>query len=395
MPKSLIDKSATFLILIVGAVAVSAAVLLAALRVEPIQQAVDDNRVINMALILEKNGKPITTELMLYYTGNARGALLDIPAETGLIIKSLNRVDRIDVLYEPADPSRYLDEISRLTGAAIDWYMVLDMDGLSDVVDILEGCTVFVPNRVETAGDDERPDYLPSGSVLLDGAKMALYASYQDPDRPEAETVARRQSVFQSLLRSLGERSAYVLGDGVFPAVDAAFRTNLKPESRRRLFAEFSRLDVDKLVLQRMTGTYRQVEGMQLLFPHYDGELVRDIVKQTLNALLNAESIAIADKVFTLEILNGTSTRGLAQKTAEIFASFGYEVVSVGNTPQPDVESTRIVDRYGDTDAAQTVAAVIRCDVVETGAGALAAGSPADFIIVLGGDFNGRYCVDR
>lgn len=395
MPKTLFDKSSAFLIAIVAAVAASAFLLLGALRVEPVQKAVDDNLVINLALILEKNGKPISTEIMLYYPGNARGALLDIPAETGLIIKSLNRVDRIDVLYDPGDPRAYLNEISKLTGAALDWYLIMDIDGLSKLVDLLDGCVMFIPNRVEAMNDDAQPSFLPSGSVLLDGAKMALYASYLDPERPEAETVARRQAVFQSLLRRLGERNAYVLGEKVFPAAAAVFKTNLNAESKKRLFAEFGRLDMDRIVLQRLTGTYRQVEGMQLLFPHYDGELVRDIVKQTLNALLNAESIAVADKVFTIEILNGTAVRGLAQKTAEIFASFGYEVVSVGNTPEPSVERTSIVDRYGDTAAAETVAAVIRCPVVNKGGTGLPDSSPADFIIVLGKDFNGRYCVDR
>jgi hypothetical protein len=129
-----------------------------------------------------------------------------------------------------------------------------------------------------------------------------------------------------------------------------------------------------------------------LLFPHYDGELVKDIVKQSLNALLNADATAIADKVFTIEILNGTSVRGLAQKTAEIFQSFGYEVVSVGNAGQTDIDKTSVIDRYGDKASATTVANVIRCKIVEDEA--VPSTSPADFVIVLGKDFNGRNCVD-
>jgi hypothetical protein len=180
--------------------------------------------------------------------------------------------------------------------------------------------------------------------------------------------------------------------DDVYPVIQKRFRTNLRQESLRVLLAEFARLEVDRIVLQRLTGTYRSIDDVVLLFPHYDGELVKDIVKQSLNALLNADTTAIADKVFTIEILNGTAVRGLAQKTAEIFQSFGYEVVSVGNAPSTDVAKTSIVDRYGDKPTARTVANVIRCKVVEDEA--IPSGSPADFVIILGKDFNGRNCVD-
>ena len=172
------------------------------------------------------------------------------------------------------------------------------------------------------------------------------------------------------------------------------FRSNLSNESLRHLFGELARLDTERIVLQRLTGTPRIVEGIPLLFPHYDGELVRDIVKQTLNALLNAEAIAVSDKVFTIEILNGTTTRGLAQRTAEIFQSFGYEVVSVGNASSTDIALTSVVDRYGDPAAASTLANVIRCKEVESDSAVPRSGASADFIIILGRNFNGRYCVD-
>lgn len=391
MARSIIDKSILFLASIVAMIVVAVVVMVSALRTDPVEEAVKAERIINVAIIFERNGKPAATELLMYYPGNARAALLDVPAETGLIIKSLNRVDSIDALYEPGSPKAYLEEIQRLTGATIDWYLVLDEPSLSALVDLLDGISVFLPNRVSRVVDDV-PVSLPSGFVLLDGQKTLVYAKYRDPDVEDSELVAKRQALYQAALRRLGERSAFVMRDDVYPAVQRLFETNLKQESLKRLLYEFGRLEADRIVLQRLTGAYRSVEGKMLLFPHYDGELVKDIVKQSLNALLNADDTAIAEKVFTLEILNGTSVRGLAQSTAEIFQSFGYEVVSVGNAPSVDVEKTSVVDRYGDRAAATTVANVIRCGVVEEEA--IPSASPADFVIILGKDFNGRNCVD-
>ena len=72
--------------------------------------------------------------------------------------------------------------------------------------------------------------------------------------------------------------------------------------------------------------------------------------------------------------------------------SFGYEVVSVGNAETSDVERTSVIDRYGDRVSATSVANVIRCKIVEEEA--IPSASPADFVIILGKDFNGRNCGD-
>ncbi len=143
--------------------------------------------------------------------------------------------------------------------------------------------------------------------------------------------------------------------------------------------------------MQRVTGVYRDVDGKRLLFPHYDGELVRDIVKQTLNALANSGSSSPADKIFTLEIQNGTPIKGLAKKAAEIFQSFGYDVVSVDNADREDFEKTQVIDRFSNPDASKNISNVIRCR--SSSQQPIAQGEAvADFTIILGKDFNGRYC---
>ncbi len=393
MKRIVIDKSAIFLILIIALVVISVVLVSFKLKSDPFEQAVGDDRIMNIAFIVEKQGKPIATEIFMYYPVNSRGALLDIPSETGLIIKSLNRVDKIEVLYDAKNPKKYLDEISALTGAVLTWYVIVDEKALGELVDIMDGFSVFIPNQIITELDGKKV-LLPSGANVLDGSKMRIYATYQDDIRPEAETVARRQNVIHALLSSLGTRSDYVQSKRIFPSVMQRLRTNLPQKALIKLVEGLKSLDTERLVYQRLTGTPRKVEGVLLLFPHYDGELVRDIVRQTLNALLNTGSFSADEKIFTLEIQNGTAIRGLAQKAADIFQSFGYEVIAVGNAPTQNEESTRIVNRYGDSNAVSTIAGVIRCKKVESGESASTGNVPADFVIILGKNFNGRYCVD-
>jgi polyisoprenyl-teichoic acid--peptidoglycan teichoic acid transferase len=364
--------------------------LLASLRSDAVDQAMKSDRILDVAVIIEREGKPVSTQLFLFYPSNGRGALLDVPGETGLIIKALNRVDRIDVLYDKRRPRAYVEEIAGLLATSVPYWIILDEKGLSSAVDILEGLEVFVPSPIELKGPPRAS--LPSGALVLDGDKTLQFAFYKDSDESDADAVARRQKLFQSLVRRMGEKAEWVTRPDVFPAFKRGLRTNLGEDSLRGFLTELARMDADRLVLQRVTGIYREVDGKRLLFPHYDGELVQDIVKQTLNALSASASTSPADKIFTIEILNGTTTKGLAKKAAEIFQSFGYDVMSVDNADREDYAKTQVIDHFSNPDATKSIAEVIRC--LSTSRQPVAQDSAvADFTIILGKDFNGRYCV--
>jgi len=388
---AIFDKSSIPLLAILLLLAGLVVLFGISLRSDAVDEAVKSDRILNVLFVVDLGGKPVSTELFLFYPATGRGAVLDVPGETGLIIKSLNRVDRIDALFKDGRIKPYIDEIARLLAAEVPYYIVLDATGLAIATDLLEGLELFLPQAIDSPGPP--PVRLPSGALVLDGDKVVQYASYVEPDEGDADTAARRQKLFQALIRRLGERSSWIARSDVFPVFKRSFKTNLTDDAFRRFVKELARLDADKLVLQRITGAWRIVDGKRLLFPHYDGELVRDIVKQTLNALSNSTESGVADKIFTVEILNGTPEKGLAKKTAEIFQSFGYDVITVGNANREDLERTQIIDRYANSDAAKNVAAVIRCENLSRVEGVAPGEAVADFTVILGKDFNGRYCI--
>lgn len=392
MKRFAIDRSAAFLVAIIAVLAAAALFLFLSLRSDAVEQAVKSDRILNLAIIIEREGKPVSTQLFLFYPANARAALLDVPAETGLIIKSLDRVDRIDALYDRKRPQAYVGEIANLLKTESPYWLIFDEAGLRDATDLLDGIEVFVPSPIDVEGPPRA--MLPSGALLLDGDKTGQFAFYTDSDESDNDIIGRRQRLFQAIVRRWGEKASWLVRPEVFSAFKRTLRTNLSDDSLRRLLPELAKMDADRLVLQRVTGTYKIVDGKKLLFPHYDGELVRDIVKQTLNALANSGSASPADKIFTIEVLNGTPTKGLAKRAAEIFQSFGYDVVSVGNAERDDVDRTSIVDRYSNPEAVKNIADVIRCSNTSRAAAPQSEDEQAsvDFTVVLGSDFNGRYC---
>ncbi|HUW40691.1 MAG TPA: LCP family protein [Rectinemataceae bacterium] len=392
MKRYSIDKSSILLFIILGIFAGGVVLLAYSLRNNAVERAMKTDRIVNIAVIIDHGGKPASTQLFMFYPANGRGALLDVPGETGLIIKSLNRVDRIDVLYDRSHPQAYVKEIASLLDTEIPYWIILDESELVRVTDLLDGLQLFIPSAVDQVGPPAV--HLPSGALVLDGDKTAQFAFYRDSSDTEADAAARRQKLIQALFRRIGEDSSWLIRPDVFPVFRSAIRSNLSSDSLRMLIPQLSNLDTDRIVMQRVTGSPKMVDGKLLLFPHYDGELVRDIVKQTLNALANSASNASEQSIFTIEVLNGTPSNGLAKRAAEIYQSFGYDVISIGNADRDDYEKSSVVAHLSSTDEAKTVGKVIRCSNVSVQAVAEndTSASDADFTIILGKDFNGRYC---
>lgn len=389
--KKALDKNIIFLVIIIIITIVTLIVVIAKTIVEPFDEALKNGSIINIAFILEKDSKPVFTEIFLYYPQNARAALLDIPVETGLIIKRLNRTDRIDALYESKHTEKYLSQIEDILQTTVDYYIVMDENQFVHFIDLLEGCSVFIPEAV-TYDLDGKQVHLPYGTVTLDGEKMLYYVLYKDISRPDWEYVGRYQDTVKALIKNISLLNENLKNSSVKRALLKNIKTNLPERSLFSMFTSFVQVDTEKIIYQRLTGINRVVDNKNMIFPLYDGELVRDIVKQTLNALSNAESFVVEDKIFTMTILNGTPVNGLAKKASEVYSSFGYEVMNVSNYESNEETKTRIIAKTQYQNAAENVARVIKCDMILYD-DALITNSNTDFIIIIGKDFNGRYCV--
>lgn len=348
------------------------------------------DRPINIVFIFEHEGKPLSTQLLMFYPARSKAALLDIPNNTAVILKTVKRMDRIDYTYKQGKPSAYVSEIASYLDVDINGYILLDEGGLRDAVDLLDGLQLFIPAMV--VQDGPPAVRLPGGAVMLDGDKALQYLLYREENESDADLIGRRQKLVVALLKKVSEKSSYLASKGVMSRFTGALKSNLSGESKNKLFGEMAKLDADSILLQKITGVNRKVEAQTLFFPFYDGELARDMLSQTLNAM-NAETAASPiGKIFTVEILNGTNEKGLASRTSSIFESFGYDVVAVGNAPTLDYEKTVIIDRFGEKESLASIAGVIKCGNFAE-ADDYKGSIQADYTIILGKDFNGRTCV--
>jgi anionic cell wall polymer biosynthesis LytR-Cps2A-Psr (LCP) family protein len=375
------------------------------MRSDPIEEALSGDRVINTLFVIEDGGKPLCSYVLMYYPGTRRAAIFDIPGELGLIIRRINRVDRIDTVYEPQRVSTFEGEVENLLGIDISFSLIFDTESLGKVVDLIEGVELFIPSPVAVY-DTPRPIIFPSGMTRLDGDKARLYIGYQLPEEEGEMGNFRRQRFFLGFIKGLGEKNGILKNPSASAAYQSLFRTGMNQRTRTRLFDEFAGIDTERVNIQSVGGNLREVSGQTLLFPYYDGSLIKEIVRQTLGTLTRQIDGTLAERVFTVEVLNGTASAGLARRTAELLQGFGYDVISIGNADRSDYEVTEIIDRSGFEAVARTFAEIIRCGNIR-----FEAMTPenldlelemnlqnfeykSDFTLIIGRDFNGRYVSD-
>jgi polyisoprenyl-teichoic acid--peptidoglycan teichoic acid transferase len=383
------QRSVALLVLIGLVVAATAVYAFFLLRVDQISEALKKKQPVHLLIVVSDKDKPLFFEAFLYNPQTRKGALFHVPPNIGGVIESLKRVDGIDAVYKRSNPAPTRKRIESLLGVGIHGVVDISLDDLVRLVDLLGGVSLFIPNPVDLTWQGRRV-LLPSGSVTLDGDKARDYVSYGDPLEPEAERIGRKQKLVQALLKALGENVPFLGQRAPFRALRQTLKTTLPPRALGSFISEMGRFDPERMVLQRVLGNTRSVDGRELLFPHQDGDLLREAVKQTREANASSEFVPLENLTVTVEVLNGTKTPGLASRARELFQSFDLEVLAPGNADNEAYDSTVVLDRKGVLENAKKVADIIRCTRIYSRPDPMM-DQAVDVTVILGKDFDGRY----
>ncbi len=384
-----LDASMVFLLLIFFIMAALFLYILLTMKIDDFKELVHDRKIISTLIVVEEEGQPQVTELFYYHPQTRKGALLNIPEETGALIQSLNRVDRIDSLYNSEAPEDYLKEIGRLTGIEADFYFFVTKKQLVKLIDFVEGINIFLGNPI-VQKDKDNLILIPSGSLNLDGDKSRDFLNYQVSGESVDDKVKREHQVIQALLVQMSRQYSPLFEDAFIKYLFPEIKTNLDEQSFRSFLSELALMEKDRIVLQQVLGTRRRVDAQILYFPHYDGKLLRETVKQIQDSLSNFDVLKDEEIVVSLEIQNGTARNGLAGRTAQIFKSYGYDISSIKNADKNDYDHTVVLDKKGDASAAQRVANMINCQRIHSSIDKNR-DETVDVIVILGKDFDGRY----
>ncbi len=379
-----------FIVLIVLILSAMSITVFFALKTNVVEEVLKNDQIIKLLLVIEDGGEAMSTTILTYYPGSQRGALIDIVGNTGAIYSSLGRVDRIDAVYNEKGIDVYRSEIEKLVDMTIPFSIEISLNDFSVLADLFGGLQVAVQSPIDNIVDGVYY-LLPSGNINLDGDKVVTYMTYEDSLEDTFDKQYRMQNTIVSFFKALNGNASRVFNQDSFKFYERRMRANIGSDDFYNLLNTVSEIDAERLFPQVITGSERVVDGETLLFPYNDGQLIKDVLRQTVLALISETTFS---RVYALEIQNGTTIQGLARNTSSLLRSTGYDVVSTINAQRDDHTETYIINHIGNDEVAQALGDFIRCTNIvreELDTSVSDSNRLVDYTIILGTDFDGRY----
>ena len=391
------QKGLLFIALILVVILAMSLFFARSLKTNSVEDALERDTLLRTLFVVQNDdGSVLFSNVIVLDTSTEKAALINLPGYTGAIFQSLGRTDKLEAVYNELGMASYRTEVQKLLGISIPYTTMVKLEDFIRLCDMFGGMRVFIPAPIDVVSEEGERWLLPSGAVTLDGDKIAVYLQYRDEDETEETIQDRYQNVMGAFLTGLHDQSFKIFNTANnYKRFAINLNTNLADYEEETLYSEIAQIDTESIIKQTITGSLRNVDGEQLLFPLNNGEFIKEAVKQTTYMLMSSDG-SISNRIYVLEIQNGTKTQGLARRTATLYQNASYDVLSAVNADSNDYAETVIVDHIGNEAVARQVGELIRCtnikqaDEMEDGS---SGDSMVDFTVILGRDFNGAYVI--
>ncbi|MFC1878693.1 LCP family protein [Chloroflexota bacterium] len=257
--------------------------------------------------------------------------------------------------YPGGGPALAAVTVEQLLGVPVDYYAQIDFGAFIRFIDELGGVVIEVPRRikVDPMGDDNTQHIKP-GRQLLSGELALAYARARKTEGGDFDRAERQQQVI------LGIRYRILKFDmlptlvtnspALYAELSSGIRTNLALEDAVRL-AWLAMQIPDESIKRAIIGTDQVAFAMspdgtqEVLKPLTEKiRLLRDEIFTEGGPIspaagdLSTEEVLLAEGA-RITVLNGSSTAGLAARTAEYLQSLGFTVVATGNADRHTANS--------------------------------------------------------
>jgi cell envelope-related function transcriptional attenuator common domain len=256
-------------------------------------------------------------------------------------------------------PGLAMKTVEEFLGVPINYYAQVDLDSFVTMIDEIKGVKIDIPERILLDPRGERePVWVEAGVQTLDGELALAYARNRHTAGGDVDRGSRQMQVIQAIIDRVLQfnmlPTLITRAPSIYNSVSQGIQTNLSLNQAIQLgmlVLGMPRDNIKTYVIDYTQTTQENVNGMDVLRPIPDQiRILRDkvfatesgaaapIVMQTNDSLTLAKS-----ENARVELLNGTTSSGLADTTAAYLKNQGLNIVSTGNSDQNYVATTIIL----------------------------------------------------
>jgi LCP family protein required for cell wall assembly len=241
-----------------------------------------------------------------------------------------------------------------ILGVPIHYHAVVDFAAFKQTVNAIGGVTFNVPETLydpTIAWENHGNSYIAmKGTQTFNGDKALLYARSRETSSDFARGQRQRQLMvaIKDKTFSLGTFSNPVKVSNLLSSLGNNVYTDFNLDDMMRLYKIMGKIpsssinSIDLVTPPHNLLTTGNMNGLSIVQPRaglFDYDAIQNYVR---NALKDSY---IAKENSQIAIYNATDIVGMATKQSNYLKSYGYNVVTVGNTPTPtNPNKTQIID---------------------------------------------------
>lgn len=298
--------------------------------------------------------------------------MLSVPRDLWVPIPGFGS-NRINTAYRMGEVSEYpggggpalaVETVEYNLGIPIDYYLTVNYDAFIQVIDVIGGIELEVP---ETINHPEYPDrcygydpfYLSAGHHLMDGETALKYARTRATKGADFDRAMRQQTVLMAAWDQVLKQNVSLLkrAPEMWVALQENVTTNMTYQEALGLGllaleippGNIHRAAIDQDYVQDWTVQ----GGARVLVPIRERiSDLRDEFFSTAAGVASAADLAaqMQEEGASILVLNGTWKEGLAGATAEYLELAGFTIAGVGDGEEKNQTATQIID-YGGASA--------------------------------------------
>lgn len=269
--------------------------------------------------------------LVAYHREKKDFRAIHIPLDVMLEVEEHGHI-RLAQIYNVGGKELLIDAIAALINIPIHTYVEINEDFIPTAIDRINGAAIKTELKIENGGD-------------------VLPLIHADGITP-AERLEQRRRVLTAL-------SSQVVTPGILGRVRSFLRvsplvnTNLSWRELLSFLTTFKSTSYEDVVqLEDLPITSEVGADGSYSSPKTEAVTV-------LAMWLNRDIAGLPNSQITVEVLNGSGIKGLANEVADKLREEGFNVVRIGNADRFDIEKSQVISRLNNMDAAKEVAILV------------------------------------
>lgn len=288
-------------------------------------------------------------------------SVLSIPRDTRVEDPTLG-TEKINYANAVGGPKLSAQVVSRtLNGVSIDRYVRVSTGAFRELVDLVGGIEVYVPERMEYVDNTQKLKIdLQPGQQLLNGEQAEQFARFRNDENGDIGRVQRQQQVIRALREKISNPAMITRLPQAIELFQKYIDTNLSMEEMLALANMGMDLDKESFRMVMLPGRFSTPEESVASYWIVDSSAKDQVMQQYFNVSSVAAVTQNHDyKTLRIAVQNASSNPQMGTQVATYLQAQGFPDVYVIED-WPDTQSqTQIIAQRGDLDSAHMLETVL------------------------------------